>query len=272
MSTQLKQRARDKFCRISFLKSAFVFLSLSLLSSNLSALSAGSESLPASTALRKIAQNSSPSRFPISTELIAAGGSATATKESSVTPKETAKLEELSLNDLQDVGILLSFIQEQCINVYEEAARVPVSVNSGPEMKVITKIPITLNPQQTFLPARQEWLVFYVGTIEPVIRQFGKMVKDMETGAAQVVVPDALEKPLDKLFVDWSKDTEQLNHHLDELVPLFDEAPKHAEKIRELAVACYGDAERMEQVRRQIFQVIRKNAKHGGDKILITPQ
>ena len=184
-------------------------------------------------------------------------------------PKK-AKLEELSLNDIQDLGLLLDFIQEQSINVYEEASRIPVALNSGPDIRQINKIPYTLDGKD-FLPPRQEWLVFFVGTVEPVIRQLGQEVKDMASGNSTVVVPGPLEKALDPLFISWSKDTEELNHHLDELVAQFDDAPNHAAKIRDLAVACFDDAGRMEQSRRKLFAILRSNAKQGGDKVLITP-
>lgn len=185
--------------------------------------------------------------------------------------KPDGKLTELTLNDIQDTALLLDFIQEQCINVYEEASRVPVSVNSTADFKQIDKIPVPLTGK-TFLPPRQEWLVFFVGTVEPVIRQFGQMVKDIDAGNKQVVIPEPIAKTIEPLFDEWEKDTKSLNAHLDELVPLFDDAPKQAEKIRDLAVACYDDAGRMESVRRKIFVVLQKNAKQGGDKVLMSPE
>lgn len=185
--------------------------------------------------------------------------------------KSGEKLTELSLNDVQDAGLLLDFIQEQCINVYEEASRVPVSTNSTPDIKQLNKIPVQLNTK-TFLPPRQEWLVFFVGTVEPVIRQFGQMVTDIDAGTKQVVIPDPIAKSMSPLFDEWEKDTKELNHHLDQLVPLFDDAPNQSEKIRDLAVACYDDAGRMETVRRKIFSVLQKNAKQGGEKVLMSPE
>lgn len=195
----------------------------------------------------------------------------TAAAQSSATAAAKAKLEELTLNDIQDTALLLDFIQEQCINVYEEASRVPVSVNSTADFKQIDKIPVQLSGK-TFLPPRQEWLVFFVGTVEPVIRQFGTFVKDIDAGKKQVVVPDQMSKTIEPLFDEWEKDTKALNAHLDQLVPLFDDAPNQAEKIRNLAVDCYDDAGRMEAVRRKIFVVLQKNAKQGGDKVLMSPQ
>lgn len=186
--------------------------------------------------------------------------------------KAASKLEELTLNDIQDAGLLLDFIKEQCVNVYEEAARVPVSLNSGPELLQLEKIPSNLASNQKFLAPRQEWLVFFVGTIEPVVRQFGKMVSNMDQGVEEIVVPGALEKSLNPLIKDWSRETKSLNKHLDELVALFDDAPSQAGKIREEAVLCFEDATRMEEVRRKIFFVLRKNLKDGGEKVLVAPE
>src|SRR5262249_22361596 len=78
--------------------------------------------------------------------------------------KDPGDLEALSLTDLNDTAILLRFIKEQAIYIYEEAARVSVSVNASPDYKPPTSIPVDLKVKK-FLPARQQWLVFYVGTM-----------------------------------------------------------------------------------------------------------
>lgn len=197
---------------------------------------------------------------------ISLAASSAANEESS----KAHKLEPLSLNDVQDAGLLLNLIQSQCINIYQEASRAPVSLESSPEIKFPSKIPTTL-PNANFLPPRQEWLIFFVGTIEPIVKQFAAMVRESDSGVRTVVIPDAMRTTVEPLVTEWSRDTKVLNHHLDVLVSLFDDAPKQGVQIRELAVACYEDANRMEKVRRKIFHILQESAFHGQGKIMVTP-
>lgn len=189
----------------------------------------------------------------------------------SKTSSQSEKLEEFTLNDLNDTAILLSFIREQCINIYEETAREPVRLDASPQPKLINTIPVKLKAKE-YLPARQEWLVFYLGVMEPVIRELVKDTKDIQSGSKQLLIPESLETTLRPLWESWTADTQSINKHLDELVPLFDDTVPNSEGVRQKAVAVYEDAGHMEGIRRQIFVAIRNEKRAGNkDKIMISP-
>jgi hypothetical protein len=178
-------------------------------------------------------------------------------------------LQELSLNDLQDVGICLRLIGDQAKYIYEEASRTTVSMHDSPDIKPIRSIPYTVKGK--VLPARQQWLVYYLASMEPVIRDLGKDVKDIETGTKQMVIPEAMHAALDPLWLSWSANTSDMNHQLDLMVPLFDDAANNGEKIRDLAVAIYKDVSDLETSRQAIFRSLQQSARTGKEKIMVSP-
>jgi hypothetical protein len=195
-----------------------------------------------------------------------------ATTEAKDAKKLDAKpLEQLSLNDIQDTGILVRNIQQGAINIYEEAARAKLSLTSAAELPQFRSIPVKL-PSTEMMPARQEWLVYYLGSVEPVVRELGQDVKDINNGMKQLVFPGTMQKTLGPLWDSWAADVTELNKHLDELVPLFDDAPHNNSKIRDVAVKIYDDTNRMEDLRKTIFKAVQQGEKdHPDSKIMISP-
>lgn len=185
--------------------------------------------------------------------------------------KAQEKLEVLSLNDLNDTAILLRFIKEQSISIYQEAARLPAGADASAEYKAPSSIPVN-HKDKSFLPARQQWLVFYLGIMEPVIRELSKDAAEIESGSKQLIIPDSMKKELGPAWTEWSQNTKQMNKHLDELVPMFDGNPPVNADIQNKAVQIYNDAEQLEATRKKIFACVKNNIKAGGkDKVLISP-
>ena len=181
------------------------------------------------------------------------------------------KLEELSLNDMNDIAILLRFISEQSINIYEEAARIPVGTDASANYKPYETIPVELKTKK-FLPCRQEWLVFYLGIMEPVIRDLAKEVSGIEAGSKQLVIPKSMEEVMTPAWEAWAQNTKEMNRHLDELVPMFDDNPPNNEAIQNKAVEIYKDVSALEKIRKDIFVHLKSMIKQGKDKIMVSPE
>ena len=180
-------------------------------------------------------------------------------------------LQELTLNDLQDLGILWRHIRQQAINIYEEASRTPVKLTASADVPALSTSPIHIVAMK-LLPARQEWLVFFLGTMEPVIRQLSQEVEDIQKGIEKLVIPESVDKAIDPLWEAWVKDVRQLNAHLDLLLPLFDDAPHNNTKIQAVAVEIYNDVNRLEVIRKEVFRALQHIERKTPDtKILITP-
>jgi hypothetical protein len=180
-------------------------------------------------------------------------------------------LQEVSLTVLQDVGTLLGFVEQQTCYIYQEASRVAANVKSDPDIKIIREIPCKLE-SQSFLPARQERLVFFLSTLEPIIRQMGKQVNGIESGTKYLVIPESLKKSFSPLWASWTKNIQILNKHLDALVVLFDDAPHNNKKIQVVAASIFQDVQRLDNIRKNVYHIIQKSNKKGkGDKVLISP-
>lgn len=179
--------------------------------------------------------------------------------------------EELTLNDVRDVGMILNYIRRQAISIYEEAARPNVDVTYGASVRELQTIPEAKLPAKV-LPPRQEWLVFYLGTMETAIRQLVQEVADIDKGTSKITASKRLETTFTPLYEQWASQVKDLNHHLDELVPLFDQSDKNGPELQRIAVAIYNDTNKLEDIRRSIFTTMRDLSKqHPEEKIMVSP-
>ena len=112
-------------------------------------------------------------------------------------------------------------------------------------------------------------MVYFFANIEPVVRDLGKQVQDIESGSG-ITVPNTLQKRVCPLCQQWILDTTELNHHLDEMLPLFDDAAHNNLKIQDMAVAIFNDTKKMESVRQALYKVVQDN-RSSQNKIMITP-
>lgn len=177
---------------------------------------------------------------------------------------------ELTLDDIKDCAILLKQIRQQAINIYEEAGREKVRLDASAEVPDVTSIPYQIVGKD-LLPPRREWLIFYLGSMEPVIRDLGEEV-GTSPGGLNPVIPEAYTASFKTFWEQWAADVNKLNKHLDDLVPLFDDAPHNNSKIQQVAVSIYQDVDSLETLRRQIFKGVQEVLKENPDShILITP-
>jgi hypothetical protein len=204
------------------------------------------------------------------TTLGAFGEPVRAAESAQTAAKTQAAKRELSLDDLRDCAILLKLVKQQAINLYQEAAREKVKLDASADVPDIKSIPYKFDSKD-LLPPRREWLIFYLGSMEPVIRDLGAEVEPSDAGLAPVI-PEPYKKTFQSFWEQWSGDVKTLNHHLDQLVPLFDDAPHNNGKIQNVAVAIYEDVDGLETLRRQIFKNMQDLARQDpSSHILITP-
>lgn len=164
--------------------------------------------------------------------------------------------QELTLGDLRDAGLALERIRQQAINVYVEARRKPVSPTTAPQLYDPRDIPI--KESGTHLPPRREWLVFYMGTMEPIIHLLGKDVDDIRLGVHKLVIPEKIKSDFNPQWEEWTACVEDMNHHLSALLDLFDEASTKGDAIAKEAVAIFDDTKKLEHVRRQVYASIQE--------------
>lgn len=170
---------------------------------------------------------------------------------------KTRELQELTLDDIRDVGLALYVVKQQVLNIYAEAVRNRTEAESSSEIVVHASIPIDTKHLKV-LPARREWLVVYLASMEPVVRLLGKEVTEARTGVKALIIPEAMHKEVDPFWEAWSRDITKMNEHLDELIPLLDDAPHNNSKVAQIAISMHEDVERLEKLRKQIFEFVKK--------------
>jgi hypothetical protein len=173
--------------------------------------------------------------------------------------KETGEY-VVTMGDIRDVGLCLKQIQQQAIFIFLEATRKELPVNS-PARIIEPKILTTdgLNFKADYLPARREWLIFFIGSMEPLIRLMGNDVKDVETGVYAVSVPNISKAQFDKRWKEWSDTVNDLNLALDKINDSLANESGNNEVVAKQAVAIYNDAQKLEQLRMLVHHLMQSH-------------
>lgn len=181
-------------------------------------------------------------------------------KASAAEGRKEHELQVLTLDDIRDVGLALYVVKQQVLNIYAEAIRNKADAEASPDIVVHSSIPVDTKHLK-ILPLRREWLVVYLASMEPVVRLLGKEVTEAQTGVKALVFPESMHKELDPMWQAWSHDITKMNEHLDELIPLLDDAPHNNSKVAQVAVSMHDDVERLEKLRRKIFDFVKGTQK-----------
>lgn len=166
--------------------------------------------------------------------------------------------DQVTLSNLRDVGLCLEQIKQQAVNIYEEATRKKVPHSESAEIKDPSELQDSLpEPSSAYLPVRPEWVVFYVGTMEPIIHLFKQDVRATHNDG-KFFVPRGTGKRFHMIFKEYETLVAKLNEHLSNL---FDENGRkdNNSAIAREATRIHRVAEAMEKVRVEAFNLV-KNA------------
>ena len=180
----------------------------------------------------------------------------------------TEAARDLTLSDLRDSGLSLNQIRQQSINIFMEASRseccqsskevllVPTSI-SDKDVDAIAKC----NP----MAPRPQWLIFYVATIEPIIKLFVQDVHDTKAGVSQILVPSSSKEQLLPLWDEWTAGINGINSELTEINNLIDDGKAENAALAKHAKAMFDYTESLERTRQKAFIAIRQAEKHHAD-------
>ncbi len=183
----------------------------------------------------------------------------TRTIPSSLTGKKNNDQRILTLNCLRDSALSLQQIKQQAINIYLEATRTDVQ----PQDPSVFPYPKSISTNELtkgtcYLPPRIEWLYFYVGTMEPIIRLFTDDISDSKTGMTKIFVPAAAKEDVSPLWAEWSAGIKRMNDHLSDIYSLANEDEPDNIAIAKNAVAIYKIGGKLEKAREKATDIIRK--------------
>ena len=167
-----------------------------------------------------------------------------------------SKDDEINLNGLRDVGLALRLVRQQAVNIYLESTRMQVKINGSPDTVKPEKISDrTIDRSARYLPPRVEWLVYYVGTMEPIIHLLKEDLKILRGKDKWVYVPKGSEEKLKPLFNAWTRDVGELDEHLTAISDLIGKPDKNVEIAKE-SVDLIEVTDRLDQDRKRAFKII----------------
>lgn len=173
------------------------------------------------------------------------------------TSVECSQGEAVTLGDLRDVGLAIMQIKQQAINIFLDVTRKDLTWTSSPGIAFVSRIaPSDLHANAKYLPTRPEWLVFYVGAMEPIIKLLQSDVKDVENGVAKLMVPKGCKEKFEKLYLDYKADVAKLNEHLSKIYDGVGDKNNNMELARQ-AIHMFEVADDMEKKRVGAFQLMR---------------
>jgi len=206
--------------------------------------------------------------FTLCVPVKAANGLPTENRErigpSSITGIKSEEGQVLTLNRLRDSGLSLQQIKQQAINIYLEVTR----RDFQPTDKAVLSYPKAISnkgfmKQVHYLPPRAEWLIYYIGTLEPIIHLYANDVADTRAGVTKLFVPSSARESLAPLWNKWASGIQGLNEQLNAIYKLANEEKPENFAIGRHAVAMYDIADELERTREKGVAMIRKAERHG---------
>jgi hypothetical protein len=187
-------------------------------------------------------------------------------------PKLTSdhdKVSDLTLSDLRDAGLSLNQIRQEAINIFLEVTRKTCHTSTKSELNIPALISeaeaAAMTRDSDYLPPRPQWLVYYVGTIEPIISLFTQDVKDAKAGVAQLMVPADTKDKMLPLWDQWIAGTDGINKELTAINELIDDGKAENVALARHAAAMFKLSESLEGTRQKAFHTIAESEKRNLD-------
>jgi hypothetical protein len=173
------------------------------------------------------------------------------------------EVEQITLADLYDTGLALFRIRQQAVNTYIEATRSPINGSNLPEITDPSTIPVS-HENNNFLPARRDWLVCYVATMEPLIRMLANDVKGACASAQEVMLPTLCKSQWEPCWNEWATHVKLLNDHLTSLLAAAEDEHIENAAIANESVAIFEEVEKLEKIRKKAARLVAEDKRLQG--------
>lgn len=171
---------------------------------------------------------------------------------------------ELSLEKLRDVGLDLKHTLKAVGGLYDEVTIQPVTLITEPEVVgrgIIIQIPIGTQPVGPRQPARKDRVDLEMSSIRPEITLLKTNVDEFMSGHRQLDLPDDVLTELQPETKKWVEIVNQLSDQLSKLNQLTGGPPYDQDGIAAVAVDMQKEIKQLDETRRKIYKVIRKEGK-----------
>src|SRR6202034_4099066 len=79
-----------------------------------------------------------------------------------------------------------------------------------------------VRPESAYKPLRKAWVVFFIGTMEPLVNLLDGAFNDVRTGAVDLKVPPHKKSLLDRMMTEIGDSITSINTHLTKCAEVLD--------------------------------------------------
>lgn len=178
--------------------------------------------------------------------------------------KLSAKKVELSLDQLNDVGLDLKQVLSSCQHLYDEVMCQPVTVITEPEMigpGVVINLPVGTEPTGPPRPARKERVDLIMAQIRPIITMLTKNGDQFLKDSQVAGFPEDVQAKIQPLLKKWIMYADDVYAKLLELEKLTPGPAYDNYAIAEKIKLVQEDIKQIDEVRRPIYKLVQKEGK-----------
>ncbi len=178
--------------------------------------------------------------------------------------KLSATKVELSLDQLNDVGLDLKHVLSSCQHLYDEVMCQPVTVITEPEMigtGVVINLPVGTEPTGPPRPARKERVDLIMAEIRPVITLLTKNGDQFLADSQVVGFPEDMQEKIQPLLKKWIMYADDVYAKLLELEKLTIGPTYDNYAIAGKIKLVQQDIQQIDEVRRPIYKLVQKEGK-----------
>ncbi len=167
------------------------------------------------TAMTLLVTTAQPFAMAADKASIASSSQTSFTKAAEAKEDSAQASSNLALDNIQDVAYDLQRIRQQAINIYIESTRKKVN-RYELDIVSLSAMPTTpLESQSAYLPLRKAWLVFFIGTMEPLVQILNEHLAHLDEKTIQCHMPQQCLSEWHGIVSDWASAIKQLNDQLD---------------------------------------------------------
>ncbi len=178
--------------------------------------------------------------------------------------KLSASKVEISLDQLNDVGLDLKHVLTLCRHLYDEVMIRPMNVITEPEMigtGVVINLPVALEPTGPPKPPRKERVDLIMSEMRPVITLLVKNGDQFLKDSQLAGFPDSMQEKLDPLIKKWTAYADDVYAKLLKLETLTTGPAYDNYAIADTAKAVEQDIQQIDEMRRPIYKLVQEEGK-----------
>ncbi len=177
---------------------------------------------------------------------------------------------EISLTRIRDLSQDVNHVKREVRELYDEATRKVVRIESSPNIIGTTVISIPYRFETgEYMPPRRKQVENYVAEIGPTLKLLKENVDETENGVRELLVPESLKDDFREILSDWSNYIKRANTHFDSLQEYVAKSKLTNQELGSKALQLGEDMKGMEMTLKTAFKLVKQsNKKNKNEKMV----